>query len=204
MPLGIALVIIYVCPVMGMLLTRLFPHKRFGKYASTAAPVMILVACFAFLPWILYTVRTKHSPEVRSNETHTNHTNDEDVNDKPANLGLYYLGVGMALLISVSDAAHKIIVGYLYGNTSTNSTILTTYLAGFGGIVVGLIAAIFDKNQNMLSERIASITPEYWGLLVALALLKLVTFLIINSAVKFARPLVVFLMKYRKRDVSKQ
>ena len=47
MPLGVALGVIYLCPIVGMLLTRLAPHGRFGKYASIAAAVTMLVACFA-------------------------------------------------------------------------------------------------------------------------------------------------------------
>ena len=96
-------------------------------------------------------------------------------------------------------------MGYLYGNESTNSTLLTTYYAGYGGIVVGLIAAIFDKNQRLLSEDIQYLTHEYWGLLFGLAFLKLVTFLIINSAVKFIRPLVVLILaKYQKKGNNKE
>ena len=212
MPLGLALVIIYLCPVVGMLLTRLFPRKRFGKYMSAAIPALLLAACFAVLPLILFTIREHRSIETKSNETthenetiHQNATNNDTNNEsgETASIGWFYLGVGMALLISVSDASHKIIVGYLYGNKSTNSTILTTYYAGYGGIVVGLVAAIFDENQKLLSPHITSITPKYWGLLFGLALLKLVTFLIINSAVKYIRPLVIYVMKYRrKRTIS--
>ena len=203
-PLGVALVVIYICPIVGMLLTRLAPQERFGKYTSIVAAatmLVMLVACFAFLPLILYTVETKYSSKVQSNQTHAPHM--EDISDQAAYLGLYYLGFGMALLISVSDASHKIILGYLFGNASTNSTILTAYLAGFGGIIVGLIAAVFDKNQKLLSGRITSISTQDWGLLIALALVKLVTFLTISYVVKFIRPFVVFLMEYRKEYVSK-
>ena len=111
----------------------------------------------------------------------------------------------MALLISISDASHKIIVGYLYGNESTNSTLLTTYYAGYGGIVVGLVAAIFDKNQTLLSSEIKHLSQVYWGLLFGLAFLKLITFLIINSAVKFIRPLVILILaKYQKKGNNKE
>merc|ERR1712136_591833 len=111
---------------------------------------------------------------------------------------MYYLGVGMALLISISDAAHKIIVGYLYGNKSTESTLLTTYYAGYGGIFVGLIASIFDGNQKILSLTITKVPSLYWGILFGLAFLKLITFIMINAAVKLIRPLILALVKYRK------
>ena len=219
MPLGVALVIIYACPIVGMLLTRLFPRKRFGKYMSGILPVLLLVLCFAFLPLILFQIRTQNVPQTLSNDTNLNDTNTylkhtyenethpDDTDDDSSGrtgIGWYYLGVGMALLISVSDASHKIIVGYLYGNKSTDSTLLTTYYAGYGGIVVGLVAAIFDENQKFLSSEITSISTLYWGLLFGLAFLKLATFLIINCAVKFIRPLVLFLMKYRKKRNNKE
>ena len=226
MPLGLALVIIYACPIVGIILPRLFPRKRFGKHLSWILPVMLLVLCFTFLPLILYQVRTQTEPQTQTNVTNSssdsisyihlkytsesnNTENDDDgTNDdssEPVDIGMYYLGVGMALLISISDASHKIIVGYLYGNESTNSTLLTTYYAGYGGIVVGLVAAIFDKNQTLLSSEIKHLSDVYWGLLFGLAFLKLVTFLIINSAVKFIRPLVVLILaKYQKKGNNKE
>jgi hypothetical protein len=227
MPLGLALVIIYAMPIVGIILPRLFPRKRFGKHLSWILPVMLLVLCFTFLPLILYQVRTQTEPETQRNETNSsidsisyihikytfesNNTDNDDgdgTNDdssEPIGIGMYYLGVGMALLISISDASHKIIVGYLYGNESTNSTLLTTYYAGYGGIVVGLVAAIFDKNQTLLSSEIKNLSEVYWGLLFGLAFLKLVTFLIINSAVKFIRPLVIIILgKYQKKGDNKE
>ena len=104
----------------------------------------------------------------------------------------------------MEDVVHKMIVGYLYGNKSTNSTLLTTYYAGYGGILVGLIASIFDGNQRILSSKILSIPSLYWGLLFGLAILKLVTFLIINAAVKLIRPLALTLMKYRRKNCNEQ
>ena len=221
MPLGLALVIIYACPIVGIILPRLFPRKRFGKNLSWILPLMLLILCFTFLPLILFQVRTHEVPETQTNETNssdaimqTKHSynnesvpdnnSDDDSSEDQVGIGMYYLGVGMALLISVSDASHKVIVGYLYGNKSTNSTLLTTYYAGYGGIVVGLVAAIFDKNQKLLSSNISTLSSLYWGLLFGLAFLKLVTFLIINAAVKWIRPLVLVLAKYRKTKNNKK
>ena len=215
MPLGLALVIIYACPIVGMILPRLFLWKRFGKYLSSIFPVILLILCFAYLPLMLFQMRTQNVPQMQSDDTTLNDTNmstdlkytsQNGTNPEipadssgPVGIGMYYLGFGMALLISVSDASHKFIVGYLYGNQSTNSALLTTYYAGYGGIAVGLIAAIFDENQKLLSSRISTLPNVYWRLLFVLAFLKLVTFLIINSAVKFIRPLILVLMKYRKK-----
>ena len=212
-PLGLALVIIYACPVVGMVLPRLFPQKRF--YASGLLPVVLLIFCFAITPLFLYTIHNHGGAQLLSNDiqqtkTQTdlkhnfspNQTKNENAGDDASEkIGLkwYYLGMATALLISLSDASHKIIVGYLFGNQSTDSTILTTYYAGYGGIVVGLIAAIFDDNQRLLSSQIKSIPTLYWMLLLGLAFLKLTTFLIINSAVRFIRPLVLFLMKHCKK-----
>ena len=70
--------------------------------------------------------------------------------------------------------------------------------------MVGLVAAIFDKNQKLLSSDISSLSSLYWGLLFGLAFLKLVTFLIINAAVKWMRPLVLVLAKYRKTKNNKK
>ena len=223
MPLGLALVIIYAMPIVGIILPRLFPRKRFGKHLSWILPIMLLVLCFTFLPLILFEVRQSNITPTQANDTNSSDTytylhikytsengtdNNDEISDddssEPISIGMYYLGVGMALLISVSDASHKLIVGYLYGNQSTNSTLLTCYYAGYGGIVVGLVAAIFDKNQNILSSEISNLSQLYWGLLFGLAFLKLVTFLIINSAVKFIRPLVLVLAKYRKKDNNKE
>ena len=222
MPLGLALVIIYACPLVGLILPRIFPRKRFGNHLSFTFSAILLILCFSFVPLILYYTQSYPSEKSQTNttlistknitsnklssENHTNHDNSNGDNDKLNFVGIemYYLGVGMALLISLSDAAHKMIVGYLYGNKSTNSTLLTTYYAGYGGILVGLIASIFDANQRILSSKITNIPSLYWGLLFGLAILKLVTFLIINAAVKPIRPLALTLMKYRRKNCNKQ
>ena len=193
MPLGLALVIIYGCPIVGIILPRIFPREKFGKHLSLFLSTFLLVSCFLLLPLILfYTRKHNHNQSQKSstnssvlNATYNNHTSangtntDYSVNGSTLHfvgIEMYYLGVGMALLISISDAAHKIIVGYLYGNKSTNSTLLTTYYAGYGGIVVGLVAAIFDENQRILSPKITNLSSLYWGILCGLAFLKLVTF----------------------------
>ena len=221
LPLGLALAIIYVIPVVGIILPRIFPRKKFGKYLSLIFSAVLLILCFAFLPLVLFYTKTYHVEESQENSTfsstlnstynkptaeNSTTTNDPSNDSTPTFVGIemYYLGVGMALLISISDAAHKIIVGYLYGNESTNSTILTTYYAGYGGIVVGLVAAIFDENQRILSSKIIDVSSLYWGILFGLAFLKLFTFLTINGAVKLIRPLILILVKYRKKSRNEQ
>ena len=221
MPLGLALAIIYFCPMIGIILPRIFPRKKFGKHLSLVFSATLLILCFLLLPLVLF--YTKSSQYINSqadstvsvdknitqqksafnNVTGNNYLNGEDLKGFEG-IELYYLGVGIALLISISDAAHKIIVGYLYGNKSTKSTLLTTYYAGYGGIFVGLIASIFDGNQRILSLEITKIPSQYWGILFGLAFLKLVTFIMINAAVKLIRPLILALVKYRKTMTFQQ
>ena len=220
MPLGLALAIIYGCPIVGFVLPRIFPSKKFGKNLSCIFSSILLISCFLFLPLILFYTNSAPSIELHENVTYssvkttTTQTSDNKNDTDNSNLlgeeslkfigiKVYYLGVGMALLISISDAAHKIIVGYLYGNKSTNSTLLTTYYAGYGGILVGLIASTFDENQRILSLNITNINSVYWGILYGLAFLKLVTFIIINAAVKLIRPLIIVFVKYRKKSSNK-
>ena len=215
MPLGLALSIIYACPIVGIVLPRIFPRKKFGKYLSLILSAILLISCFLFLPLVLFYINPSQCPDSQSNSTvsafknttHQKSTFDNvtgnnylacDELKEFVGIDMYYLGVGMALLISISDAAHKIIVGYLYGNKSTESTLLTTYYAGYGGIFVGLIASIFDGNQKILSLRITNVPSLYWGILFGLAFLKLVTFIMINAAVKLIRPLILVLVKYRR------
>ena len=122
MPLGLALVIIYACPIVGIILPRLFPRKRFGKNLSWILPLMLLILCFTFLPLILFQVITHEVHETQTNETNSSYTimqtkhsygnesvpdnnSDDDSSEDKVGIGMYYLGVGMALLISVSDAS---------------------------------------------------------------------------------------------------
>ena len=221
MPLGVALAIIYACPIIGIVLPRIFPRKKFGKYLSLILSAILLILCFLFLPLVLFYLNssqytgsqtnptifavknTTHQKSAFDNVTGNNYLDSGELKGF-VGIEMYYLGVGMALLISISDAAHKIIVGYLYGNKSTESTLLTTYYAGYGGIFVGLIASIFDGNQKILSLNVINVPSLYWGILFGLAFLKLITFIMINAAVKLIRPLILALVKYRRTKTWKQ
>ena len=97
----------------------------------------------------------------------------------------------MALVASFSGAFHYVIVGRLYKNTSTNSAILLTFYAGFGGLIVILPAMFLDINQNIFSKNITEMSTTTWVALSGVAVQGLLGFLACNLAIKRIKPVFV-------------
>ena len=94
----------------------------------------------------------------------------------------------MAFLSSIASAVHKVSVGRLCKNSTTNSAILLAFYGGFGGLCVTLPAAFLNHGQRIFSAEIVSISKTTWAALSTVASLGLVGFVAVNLSIKKTSP----------------
>ena len=103
----------------------------------------------------------------------------------------YYFGACMAFASSITGAFHYVIVGRLFKNSTSNSSVLLAFYGGFGGLLILLPAAYLDKDQRILSLSIGDISSSTWIQLSTVAVLGLVGFVTVNASIKKIKPLYV-------------